>query len=147
MQFPSYRFPRLFQISMLRPRSEPGGRKCRFQFDIYADDRLENDVLTMLYIHANKTLLIRNLFLDFVRANGIVENYADIPEKERLERFFGYTTRIPKPAKQTDRVAETRQGQDFEIKPCRHEAVQAGSGVTCAMPGGITVRIIVEKAS
>ncbi len=127
-------------------KKEPGGRKCRLQFDVSDANKLTNDVLAMLYIHANKSLLIRELYLDFVKANGIVSNYTEIPEKERLERFFGYTARIARPAKQPDRAVETRQGKDSEIQPCRHGSVRADSGVTFATPDGITIRIIVGQA-
>ena len=72
--------------------SKRGGRHCPFIFSLYNDlpDWLEHDVLVMLDKQDSRSAFIRNFFLDFVRANGVVANYAGIPEKERLERFFGY---------------------------------------------------------
>lgn len=78
-----------------------GGRHCPFIFSLYNDlpDWLEHDVLVMLDKQDSRSDFIRNFFLDFVRANGVVANYAGIPEKERLEQFFGYVTEAVAPAK------------------------------------------------
>lgn len=82
--------------------------KCSFQFILsphnYYPSGLSNDVLVMLYLQNNASICIRELFLDFVKANGIIENYADIPEKERLPRFFGHVERAVVPAKQPGRT-------------------------------------------
>lgn len=91
--------------------------KCRCQFDLYNTDRLTNNALVMLYLSNNKSLLIRELFLDFVNANGIISNYKDIPKAERLERFFG------------------------DMRPCHTDP----SMVTYTTPDGTTLRISIEQ--
>ena len=70
-------------------------------FSLYNDlpDWLEHDVLVMLDNQDNRSAFIRNFFLDFVRANGVVANYVNIPENVRLERFFGYVAEAVAPAK------------------------------------------------
>ena len=99
-----------------QPDPKAAAHKCRCQFDLYAAGRLTNNALVMLYLHKNKSLLIRELFLDFVNANGIISNYESIPKKERLERFFG------------------------EIRPYHADP----SMVTYTTPDGTTIRISIE---
>lgn len=80
---------------------------------------------------------IREVLLDFVRANGIVEDYVNIPEKERLERFFGYT-------EQSGRTAGIPQGKDSEIQPCHHEASHPDM-LTYTTANGTKIHISVEQ--
>lgn len=53
-------------------------------------DKLTEDANTMVNEQDNKSKCIRTILLDFVKVNGIINNYTDIPATERLERFFGY---------------------------------------------------------
>ncbi len=78
-----------------------GGQALPVHFSLYNDlpDWLEHDVLVMLDNQDNRSAFIRNFFLDFVRANGVVANYVSIPENVRLERFFGYVAEAVAPAK------------------------------------------------
>ncbi len=125
-------------------------RKCRRQFYIYlssAPDNLLEDVFTMLYIQDDQSIFIREMFLDFVKANGIVADYADIPEMERLERFFGYVVQVADTSNRPCRLVRILQEKDFETRPHHHEAGTAGSDTAYTMPGGITVRVTVEQAT
>ncbi len=63
---------------------------CQFILSPYNGypDGLANDVLVMLDIQDNASAFIWELFMDFVKVNGIIKNYANIPEKERLSRFL-----------------------------------------------------------
>ena len=51
-------------------------------------DKLTEDANTMISLQDNKSECIRTVFLDFVKANGIVNNYTDIPKRERWEGFL-----------------------------------------------------------
>lgn len=59
---------------------------------LYVDnDKLAQDANAMLEKQDNKSECIRTMLADLVKANGVIEYYTDIPRKERLERFFGYS--------------------------------------------------------
>lgn len=134
----------------LTEKKEAGRHKCRCHIEISVfnyydpkpDEEFVKSALAMMYISGNAPLLIRELFLDFVTANGIVKNYTKIPEKERLERFFGYTAPISTPAKQPDRIVEIRLGKDFKFQTIRDESGQANLGITCTTSDGIVLRVL-----
>jgi len=119
------------------------GQKCRCQFDFYSNDQVTNDALVMLYLHKNKTLLIRELFLDFVQANGIIKNYTDIPEKERLERFFGHVTKAVVPAKQPGRTLRILRDRNIEVRQCYEGTCYLFSTITYMAPDGKKVSFTV----
>lgn len=119
------------------------GKKCRCQFDFYSDDRLTNDALVMLYLHDNKTRLIRELFFDFVQANGIVKNYVDIPEKERLERFFGHVAKVVVPAKQPGRNVKILRDKNIEVRQCYEGTRYLFSNIIYMAPDGKKVSFTV----
>lgn len=119
------------------------GQKCRCQFDFYSDDQVTNDALVMLYLHDNKTRLIRELFLDFVQANGIVRNYVDIPETERLKRFFGHVTKAVLPAKQPGRTMKILLDKNIEVQQCYEGTRYLFSTITYVAPDGKKVSLTV----
>lgn len=119
------------------------GQKCRCQFDFYSDDQVTNDALVMLYLHNNKTLLIRELFFDFVQVNGIVRNYVDIPEKERLSRFFGYVAKAVVPAKQPGRTVRILRDRNIEVRQCYEGTCYLFSTITYMAPDGKKVSFTV----
>lgn len=112
------------------------GQKCRCQFDFYSDDRVTNDALVMLYLHDNKTRLIRELFFDFVQVNGIVRNYVDIPETERLKRFFGHVTKAVVPAKQPGRTLRILRDRNIEVRQCYEGTRYVSSNIIYMAPDG-----------
>ena len=61
-------------------------KSCVLSFDIV--DELTKDANTMTGLQENKAGCIREVLLDFIRANGIVNNYNEIPKYERLEKFL-----------------------------------------------------------
>lgn len=129
-------------------KQQPGeektdGQKCRCQFDFYSDDRVTNDALVMLYLHDNKTRLIRELFLDFVQANGIVRNYVDIPEKGRLEMFFGHVTKAVVPAKQSGRTVRILRDRNIEVRQCYEGTRYVSSNIIYVAPDGRKVSLTV----
>lgn len=110
-------------------------RSLSFSFNIV--DSLTEDVCTMMDKQSSSADCIREVLLDFIRANGIIEDYVDIPEKERLERFFGYT-------EQSGRTAGIPQGKDSEIQPCHHEASHPDM-LTYTTANGTKIHISVEQ--
>ncbi len=124
-------------------KKEADGQKCRCQFDFWSDDRVTNDTLVMLYLHSNKTRLIRELFLDFVQANGIIGNYVDIPEKERLERFFGHVTQAVVPAKQPGRTMKILRNRNIEVCQCYEGTHYVSSNIIYTAPDGKKVHITI----
>lgn len=119
------------------------GQKCRCQFDFYSSDGVTNDALVMLYLHDNKTRLIRELFFDFVEANGIVRNYVDIPETERLKRFFGYVAKAVVPAKQPGRTVKILRDRNIEVRQCYEGTRYLFSTITYVTPDGKKVSFTV----
>ena len=97
-----------------------GGRKCTCQFILspYNDypDGLEYDVLVTLGIQSNTSAFLREFFMDFVRANGIIANYADIPENVRLERFFGYVAWTVAPAGKPGKTVKILKDKGVEVR-------------------------------
>lgn len=110
-------------------------RSLSFSFNIV--DSLTEDVCTMMDKQSSSADCIREVLLDFIRANGIIEDYVDIPEKERLERFFGYAA---KPGK----IAEIPQGKDSEIQPS-HREVSHPDMLTYTTANGTKIHISVEQ--
>lgn len=124
-------------------KKKADGQKCRCQFDFYSDDRVTNDALVMLYLHDNKTRLIRELFFDFVQVNGIVRNYVDIPETERLKRFFGHVTKAVLPAKQPGRTMKILRDKNIEVQQCYEGTRYLFSTITYVAPDGKKVSLTV----
>ena len=62
---------------------------CAFSFDIV--DKQTEDAYTMMGQQESKAGCIREMFLDFVSVNGIINEYNEIPKRERLKKFFGVT--------------------------------------------------------
>lgn len=114
-------------------------RSWTLSFDIV--DNLTEDAHLMMEQQESTTDCIREILMDFIRANGIVKNYLDIPRKERLERFFGYAA---KSGKQSGKIAETPQGKDSEIQPCHHE-VSHPDMLTYTTANGTKIHISVEQ--
>lgn len=112
---------------------------CTFPLKIV--DELTKDVYTMIEQQGSSADCIREVLLDFVRANGIVEDYVDIPEKERLERFFGYAA---KSGKQSDRIGRVPQGKDSEIQPCHRETSHPDM-LTYTTANGTKIHISIEQ--
>lgn len=110
-------------------------RSLSFSFNIV--DSLTEDVCTMMDKQRSSADCIREVLLDFIRVNGIIEDYVDIPEKERLERFFGYAA---KPGK----IAEIPQGKDSEIQPCHRETSHPDM-LTYTTANGTKIHISVEQ--
>lgn len=108
---------------------------CTFPLKIV--DELTKDVYTMIEQQGSSADCIREVLLDFVRANGIVEDYVNIPEKERLERFFGYT-------EQSGRTAGIPQGKDSEIQSCPRETSHPDM-LTYTTANGTKIHISVEQ--
>lgn len=108
---------------------------CIFSLKIV--DELTEDVCTMIDKQRSSADCIQEVLMDFVRANGIVEDYVDIPEKERLERFFGYT-------EQSDRTAGIPQGKDSEIQPCHRETSHPDM-LTYTTANGTKIHISIEQ--
>ncbi len=125
--------------------------RCNCQFIlspyIWNPDGLTNDVLVMLDIQDNVSDMIRELFLDFVTANGIVENYTDIPEDERLRKFFGYVERTTKPTKQPGRTVKVMRDKNIEVRQYYDGTRYLFSEVAYTAPDGITARVTVEQAA
>lgn len=121
--------------------------KCSFQFILsphnYYPSGLSNDVLVMLYLQNNASICIRELFLDFVKANGIIENYADIPEKERLSRFFGHVERAVVPAKQPGRTMKILRDRNIEVCQCYEGTHYVSSNIIYTAPDGKKVSLTV----
>ena len=97
----------------------------------------------MLDIQDNASAFIRELFLDFVKANGIVKNYASIPEKERLKRFFGHVARAVVPAKQPGRTMRIFQDKDIEVQQCYEGTRYVSSNIIYMTPDGRKVCLTV----
>lgn len=112
---------------------------CTFSLKIV--DELTEDVCTMIDKQGSSADCIREILLDFVRANGIVEDYVNIPEKERLERFFGYAA---KSGKQSGGTAGIPQGKDSEIQPCHRETSHPDM-LTYTTANGTKIHISVEQ--
>lgn len=118
-------------------------RSWTLSFDIV--DHLTEDAHLMMEQQESTTDCIREILMDFIRANGIVKNYLDIPRKERLERFFGYAA---KAEKQSGRTAETPQGKDSEIQRCHYEADHTDSSMlTYTTANGTKIHISVEQSA
>ena len=124
-------------------KREKDGHKYRFQFNLYATDRLANETLVMLNLQNNKALLIRELFLDFVKANGIIKNYASIPENERLERFFAYVVRDVVPVPQYGWAVKTLKDKNIEVLQCYDGTHYLTSKITYKAPDGKQVCITI----
>ena len=58
---------------------------CAFSFDIV--DKQTEDAYTMMGQQESKAGCIREMFLDFVSVNGIINEYNEIPKRERLKKF------------------------------------------------------------
>jgi len=103
----------------LQPDKMEDKRLCRFQFDFnpYRCERREAafTAFMMLHYQDNASLFIRELFLDFVTANGKIENYVAIPEDERLRKFFGYVERTMVPVGQSGRTAKVMRDKNIEV--------------------------------
>ena len=110
-------------------------RSWTLSFDIV--DHLTEDAHLMMEQQESTTDCIREILMDFIRANGIVKNYLDIPRKERLERFFGYT-------EQSDRIAGIPQEKDSEIQPCHRETSHPDM-LTYTTANGTKIHISVEQ--
>lgn len=114
--------------------------RCNCQFILspyqWKPDRLTNDVLVMLDIQDNASDMIRELFLDFVTVHGIVRNYADISEEERLMRFFGYVARTTKPAKQPGRIVKVMWEKNIEVQQHYERTRYLFSNITYTAPDG-----------
>lgn len=129
------------------PAKRGSKRKCSFQFILSPHndfpDGLSNDVLVMLYLQNNASICIRELFLDFVKANGIIENYANIPEKERLSRFFGHVERAVVPAKQPGRTMKILRDKNIEVQQCYEGTHYVSSNIIYTAPDGKKVSLTV----
>lgn len=129
------------------PDKRGGKHKCSFQFIISPHnnfpDGLANDVLVMLEIQNSAPAFIRALFLDFVKANGIVANYAGIPEKERLSRFFGYVEQTVVPAKQPGRTMKILRNRNIEVCQIYEGKRYLFSTITYMAPDGKKVGLTV----
>lgn len=130
-----------------KPGKRGDKRRCSYQFILSPyngyPDGLANDVLVMLDIQDNASAFIRELFLDFVKANGIVKNYASIPEKERLKRFFGHVARAVVPAKQPGRTMRIFQDKDIEVQQCYEGTRYVSSNIIYMTPDGRKVCLTV----
>ena len=124
-------------------KKEADKHKCCCQFELTSVDRVTNDALVMLFLYDNKTLLIRELFLDFVYANGIVKNYIDIPKKERLSRFFGYVTKAVLPAKQPGRTMKILRNRNIEVCQIYEGKRYVSSSIVYVAPDGKKVGLTV----
>ena len=124
-------------------KKEADKHKCCCQFELTSIDRVTNDALVMLFLYDNKTLLIRELFLDFVYANGIVKNYIDIPKKERLSRFFGYVTKAVLPAKKPGITVRMLKEKSIEVCQYYEGKRYVSSSVVYVAPDGKKVSLMV----
>lgn len=124
----------------LQPDKREGKRQCRcqFRFNPYHcnPSKAANDVFVMLDFSDNVSLLIRELFLDFVTANGVIENYTSIPENERLKMFFGYTARAVVPAKQSGRTVRILQDKTIEVQQCYEGTRYVSTYISYKTPDG-----------
>lgn len=124
-----------------------GGRKCTCQFILspYNDypDGLEYDVLVTLDIQSNTSAFLREFFMDFVRVNGIIANYVDIPEKERLERFFGYVAWTVAPAKKPGMTVKMLKDKGIEIRQYYDGTRYVSSDIIYTAPNGKKVHITI----
>lgn len=125
-----------------------GDGKCRCSFEITPDNQTEglpNNVLGLICLQDNKACLIRELFLDFVIANGIIENYASIPEDERLRKFFGRVTRTTKYEEQSGRTVKIMRDKNIEVLQYYEGTRYLFSEVAYTAPDGITARVTVKQ--
>ncbi len=124
-----------------------GGRKCTCQFILspYNDypDGLEYDVLVALDIQSNTSAFLREFFMDFVRANGIIANYADISENERLERFFGYVAWTVTFAGMPNKTVKMLKDKGIEILQYYDGTRYVSSNITYTAPDGKKVHITI----
>lgn len=124
-----------------------GGRKCTCQFILSPHnnypDGLENDVLVMLDIQDSASAFVREFVMDFVQANGIVRNYANIPEKERLEKFFGHVAWTVIPAKQPGMTVRMLKDKNIEIRQYYDGTRYVSSEIVYTAPDGKQVCITI----